>query len=65
MADKEIQSGADVVSKFLQGIEGAEGVDSQTLEAVKALAAENKLGKNTLLKSLQTNREEDNTSGKD
>ena len=65
MAEVGIKSGEEVVSEFLEAIEGNAAVDPDTLSAIQTLRSESKLSKVALLKSLQTHRERGNTNGKD
>lgn len=56
MASEEIKTGSQVVSEFLESLQGDESVDAATLGAIRELFKAGKLSKTQVLKSLETLR---------
>ena len=56
MASEEIKTGTQVVSEFLESLQGDESIDADTLGAVCDLFKTGKLSKMQLLKSLEVLR---------
>jgi hypothetical protein len=57
MATEKIKLGSEVIADFLASLPGDKAIDAQTLEAVQALLASKKLGKQQLLRALEKIRE--------
>lgn len=53
MASEDIKTGSEVVSEFLESLQGDESIDADTLDALRDLFKLGKLSKTQLLKSLE------------
>lgn len=56
MPSEEIKTGSQVVSEFLESLQGEQNIDGDTLDALRSLFKTQKLTKTRLLKSLEEQR---------
>lgn len=56
----KIKPGAQIISDFLASLDGNEGVDAETRQAIRDLHADGKLTKTRLLQSLALKRQKEN-----